>query len=264
MNSDFRKTFPDDLRQQIVDATWERITEGESGADVFRLTAHTQTRYLKMTPHDVPFAVRADMERLRWLHGKLPVPEVLHYAEDATRQYLLMSALPGTFPLHDDLDWTAQERIDFLAAAARQLHALPITDCPFSARIEEQLAAVRYRIEHGYVRTDLFEPQWQSYTPEKLYQELLAIRPDHEDLVVTHGDLYPVNLRADPMTHALHGYLDVGALGIADRYTDLAITARAIGWHFEEVWIERFFAAYGISEIDRNKLAFYQLLDEFF
>jgi aminoglycoside phosphotransferase len=202
--------------------------------------------------------------RLDWLHGRLPVPDVLHYEENATYQFLLLSAIDGLHPMHDKLDWSPEERITFLAEAARRFHALPAAECPFSGGIEAQIAAARENVEQGRVRTDLFEPQWQAFTPQALFEKLIALKPESNDRVVVHGDLYPVNIRADATTRTLSGYIDVGGVCVADPYTDLAVISNAIRWHLGEDWIPRFFNAYRLAALNEKKLQFYQLLNEFF
>jgi streptomycin 3"-kinase len=80
------------------------------------------------------------------------------------------------------------------------------------------------------------------------------------DLVVCHGDACLPNFLFDPDTLALTGVIDVGRLGIADRYADLALAKAQLA----DVWpvgSGRFFTAYGLSEPDDRRLDFYLLLD---
>jgi aminoglycoside phosphotransferase len=256
--------LPTALQTIVADFAWHEMGEGESDARVFRLQQADTIRYLKVAARDAQFPVARDKDRLEWLSSRALVPEVLHYAESDAQQFLLMSAIEGLHPMHDDLNWSAQERITLLAEAARCFHALPIADCPFSARLDAQIEAARHNVENGLVRTDLLEPQWQNETPQSLFEKLLALKPASEDLVVVHGDLYPLNIRAHPTDKTLLGYIDVGAAGVGDRYIDLAVIVNAITWHLGTDAIESFFRAYGIETVDTHKLQFYQLLNEFF
>jgi aminoglycoside 3'-phosphotransferase-1 len=59
------------------------------------------------------------------------------------------------------------------------------------------------------------------------------------------------------------GCIDVGRVGIADRYQDIAI-ARNCPAEFGAPLPERFLEQYGIAEVDRGKLQFHLMLDELF
>lgn len=252
--------LPESLKTVIGAAQWVRVGEGESGAEVWRLDG---LGYLKLSTKTALYPVLDDKLRLDYLAGRIHAPKVLHYAENETHQFLLMSALEGLHPMHDDLAWTGEERISFLAQAMRRLHALPIAECPFRESIPEQLARAKSNIEKGEIRLDLLEPEYQGRDLWELYAELEAMRPSAEDWVVSHGDSYPMNIIAEPETKELLGFIDVGSVAIADRYTDFAPIANAIGWHLGKESISRFFELYGIAP-DWEKLKFYQLLGEFY
>lgn len=259
---DVKLQLPLSLQKIISECDWYSVSDGESDAAVFQLIGDT-TRYLKISWVDAQFPVKTDKIKLDWLSDKITVPKVLAYQETTTHQYLLMSEIEGLFPFHADLDWSPEERIRCLAQAARAFHSMPIAGCPFKWGIEEQLAGARENIGLNRVAVDDWEDEHQGKTIEELYHELLAARPNDEDLVVLHGDMYPLNIHVDPSTKQVNGYIDVGACGIGDRYTDLAIIAQAIGWHFEPKYIDFFFEQYGIP-LDAQKIRFYQLMTEFY
>jgi kanamycin kinase len=73
--------------------------------------------------------------RLRWLNGRLPIPEVIALETLAERDALLMSAVAGT-----DLAALAKRLppdaiVEMLAAALRAFHSADARDCPFTAYI---------------------------------------------------------------------------------------------------------------------------------
>ncbi len=78
-------------------------------------------------------------------------------------------------------------------------------------------------------------------------------------LVVTHGDFTFANIFVNPT-----GLLDLGRLGVADRYQDISLVLRDIEGNYGTEWREPFVMAYGLKAIDDSKLSFFRLLDELF
>ena len=86
--------------------------------------------------------------------------------------------------------------------------------------------------------------------------ELEATAPDGEDLVVCHGDYCPPNSCS---RGRVTGYVDLGELGVADRWSDVAVGAWSIGWNFGAEHEALFYESYGI-EPDPARIRFYRLL----
>jgi kanamycin kinase len=77
------------------------------------------------------------------------------------------------------------------------------------------------------------------------------------DLVVCHGDYcLPNVLVADGRAS---GFVDLGELGVADRWWDLAVGSWSITWNLGPGWEESFLHAYGVSR-DEGRIAFFRLL----
>lgn len=102
--------------------------------------------------------------------------------------------------------------------------------------------------------TTHYRANWVPGPPSKLL-------PFSPDSVVTHGDFSLDNLIFDE--GKLIGCIDVGRVGIADRYQDLAILWNCLG-EFSPSLQKRLFQKYGIDNPDMNKLQFHLMLDEFF
>lgn len=253
--------LPEKLQAVIGTAHWETVSEGESDARVYRLCNQT-VRYLKISSIATHYPVKADALRLQWLEGKIPVPQILHYEENDTYQYLLMTDCPGLHPLHNDLNCSVEERIRVLADATKDFHAIPIADCPYRMTFDEQIARAQHNIEGNHLRGNLREDLLRERNAEEIIAEFRALKPDAEDFVLTHGDMYPVNIRVDEASHAITGFIDVSTMAVADRYTDLAPIVNAIGWHHDKKWIAHFFDRYGIP-LDEAKLRFYQAIHPF-
>ncbi len=199
-----------------------------------------------------------------WLQGRLPVPEVRYWGEDETRQYLLISAIPGLALYHDALRDQLTSVIQRYATGLRQIHAISPDACPFDMRLDVKIGQAHRRLHAGLVDVTNFDAERQGSSAQTAFRELLATRPAEEDLVFTHGDYCTPNVLIDPDSLTLNGFVDWGRAGVADRYQDLALAARSIEYNFGAEWIALFFDAYGITPVDREKVAFYRLVDEFF
>ena len=257
--------IPAGLQALLHEAAIEEIREGMSGTSVFHLEDEGQVdRYLKIAERHSEQDLSAEVSRLIWLKGRLPVPEVLYWAEDDARQYLVISAVPGLALYDESLRDQLPAVIRLYAAGLRQIHSTPVNACPFDMRLDVKVAQASHHLQAGMVDASNFDSEHQGRTAQSLFRELLATRPAAEDLVFTHGDYCTPNVLVDPEQMSLNGFIDWGRAGSADRYQDLALAARSIEYNFGTTWIKPFFDAYGITEIDQAKVVFYRLLDEFF
>ncbi len=240
------------------------ITIGESAAHVYRLaTAAGSHSFLKLAPR-VAGTLAGEADRIRWLHGRLPVPQLFAYHEDPVYSYLLMSALPGvdsaTLAVERGMETATLVRL--LGEGLRQIHATPWANCPFDHRLATEIERATIRTARGLVDESDFDEERQGRTAKSLLADLVATAPTHDDLVLTHGDYCLPNIMlADDQ---LSGFIDLGLAGLGDRYRDLALARRSLIRNCGEEWVAHFFASYGLAEPDEEKLAFYQLLDEFY
>ncbi|MGW5685689.1 APH(3') family aminoglycoside O-phosphotransferase [Nonomuraea sp. NPDC003754] len=230
------------------DAVWSDDHEGMSG-HLSRVTSAAGVFYVKHGP-----VAREEYERLRWLKHWMPVPDVVAFDEDA----LVLA----------DVGWPSLERGapadigTIMGGVLRELHAVPVGECPFDEGLEVRLARAGERLRAGLVDPDDFDDDHVGLTAAQVYDRLLAERPAREDLVVAHGDYTPGNVLVSATGRPV--LIDVGGLGVADRYLDLAIALRDLGEDYGESAVADFLAAYGLAEVDRWRLDYYRLLDEMF
>jgi aminoglycoside 3'-phosphotransferase-2 len=229
---------------------------------VFRLEAAGRPIVFVKTVQAGPFCELPDeIARLRWLAGQgIACPEILAEAQDGQRHWLLMSAVPGR-DLASSPDLAPERIVTIAADVLRSLHALGARDCPFDHRLDHRIALARARMEAGVVDEENFDDERAGRTAAGAFRELLARRPQGEDLVVTHGDACLPNLLADEGRFT--GFIDCGRLGVADRHQDLALASWSIHYNLGEDWVEPFLRRYG-GTVDPERLAIYRLLDEFF
>lgn len=234
------------------------VWRNELGGLTFRLDGSTGTRYAKWVAAGTPeIDLTAEATRLAWAQRWVRVPRVLDHGADDDGAWLVTAAVPGRSAV--DPRWVADPATGATAIGRglRLLHdALPVAGCPFEWGIERRLARADERIADGEGPADRF--------PEHRDLDLTAARtrigdpPPVDRLVVCHGDACaPNTLLHDDGTFAAH--VDLGSLGVADRWADLAVAAWSTEWNYGPGYDGLVYAAYGISP-DPERIAYYRLL----
>ena len=169
--------------------------------------------------------------RLRWLQGRVPAARPVAFADEDGAAWLLTTGVVGrTGDAWLDHDPALLPVI--VAAFARfltQLHALPVDDCPFEAGAALRLAAARRRVGAGEVDVEDFADDHLGWDAERMLAHTEALYDaDLHQRVVTHGDFSLGNLLMDERGDVT-GCIDVGLLGVADPYQDIAILCANLG-----------------------------------
>ncbi|WP_043816370.1 APH(3') family aminoglycoside O-phosphotransferase [Deinococcus maricopensis] len=251
-------TLPASLRAMLSGERWEPVTVGESDADVYR-----SSRFVLKRQRSGDFdTLRGERERLGYFAGRVRVPDVVAYHVEDDVEYLVVERLPGTDMSHPALQRDPRRAAELLARALREVHALPVHDCPFDRRLRVRLADARERVRRGLVDEDDFDDERRGRRATDLLNDVEQSCPADEDLVVTHGDAYVHNVMV--ADGELAGLIDVGRAGVADRHMDLALAAGSLASDYGEGVDQVFLEAYGREHVDEEKLRFYRLLDEFF
>ncbi|MGA0566120.1 phosphotransferase [Rathayibacter sp. KR2-224] len=185
----------------------------------------------------------AEAERLRWAARYVAVPEVLELSSEDDGDLLITRALNGTNAVTER--WRSEPRraVIALGEALRALHeALPVEECPFDWSVDARISRSR-----------------GEGIPERVaVLDRLGEPPAVETLVVCHGDACAPNtlLAADG---ALVGYVDLGRMGLAERWADIAIGAWSTEWNYGAGYEGLYYEAYGV-EPDEERVAFYRAL----
>ena len=145
-----------------------------------------------------------------------------------------------------------------LGRGLRQFHeAVGEEWCPFRFDIERGARPRPAQGRHRRHDPAGFHEEHAHLTPAAALAELEATAPAEEDLVVCHGDYCAPNmlLQGDEVT----GYVDLGELGVADRWWDVAVGAWSMGWNFGHELEPLFYDSYGIAP-DPARIRYFRLL----
>ncbi len=175
--------------------------------------------YVKVAPPQWVHHLVAEAERLRWAVDYITVPRV----RGAGDGWLHTAGLPGASAV--DPRWVAEPRtaVRAIGTGLRLLHdRLPVTGFPFGS------------------------PPWVT--------DSLPV----DRLVVCHGDACAPNTLIDD-DGLCCGHVDLGDLGVADRWADLAVATLSLSWNYAGDWEDELLAAYGVDP-DIGRIDFYRAL----
>lgn len=219
--------------------------------------------------------LEAENERrmMKWLEGKLPVPKEYAYTVMDDNSYLLMSKCDGMMLCAEEYMENPSMQIKLLSESLKKLWKIDISDCPTDSRLQYKLLQAQYNVEHHLVDLDNVEPEtfgekgFQS--PEKLLQWLCDNQPEEEP-VLSHGDFCLPNIFG--VGTKVTGYIDLGKMGIADKWCDIAVCYRSLSHNYAGNYHHHAYTGYDDNllfqelgiESDWNKIRYYILLDELF
>ena len=201
-------------------------------------------RFIKWGPLNAESSMADEAARLAWASGYAAVPRVLEHGGDAgaggrSHEWLVAVALPGESAVAPR--WIAEPAVAVRAVGEglRALHdALPVDECPFEWSVSSRIANAAGRGIH---------------VPSRLLDA-----PPIDRLVVCHGDACcPNTLIGDDGRWS--GHVDLGALGVGDRWADIAVASMSTEWNYGPGWDAALIEAYGVAP-DRERLAYYREL----
>jgi kanamycin kinase len=251
--------IPAELRDEYASWTWTAVSAYPGRSATWRLSNEAgTTRFLKVVRRGWTPSVDAEVERTVWAGAYLPVPQVLRSGDTKQASWMISEGMAGLDATHQSFRHDVPRLVTRLAEGLRRFHSAPVHACPFSFRLDDAIHHVQRRQETNQVDPDRdFHAEFSHLTVERAVEELIRTRPDSEDLVVCHGDYCVPNILLSEK--AIIGFVDLGELGVADRWWDLAVATWSLAWNFGPGYEARFLAAYGVSP-DAERIRYYRLL----
>jgi kanamycin kinase len=196
--------------------------------------------------------------RLQWAAACLPVPVVVSLERREATTVLITKALPGRDATDPIWRQDVAQLVEAFGRGLRDLHAaVGEQQCPYRFGIDVALAHVRNRMAAGTLNPARGHREHRHLSAAAALARLERTAPAAEDLVVCHGDYCPPNVLLEG--GRVTGYLDLGELGVADRWWDIAVGGWSTGWNFGSEFEPLFYASYGVDP-DPERIAFYRLL----
>ena len=230
------------------------VWRNEAGGLTFRIDSDPAW-FLKWSPPGGP-NLGNEAERLGWAGRYATVPQVLEVGADPDGSWLVTAALAGGSAVGPR--WLADPvpAVRALGVGLRALHeALPVASCPFSWSAADRVADAHAR--RHVLEPAVWHPDHRQLTVVRALQ-LVSSPPPTDVEVVCHADACaPNTLLANDGTVA--GHVDLGRLGVADRWADLAVATWSTVWNYGPGYEELLLTAYGITR-DHQRIDYYRLL----
>ena len=216
-------------------------------------------RFIKWAAAGAPAEdLAAEAERLAWARGHgAAVPAVLDVGADAQGAWLITRGIPAQSAVTPRWRRDPERAARGIGAGLRALHeTLPVSACPYSWAVETRLPEFEARLARGE-GPESWDRAFRGLSVAEA-RARLRDAPEPDRLVVCHGDACAPNTLLDA-----HGgfaaHVDLGALGVADRWADLAVAAWSTEWNYGPGFAHRVYEGYGIDP-DPERIAYYRLL----
>lgn len=230
------------------------VWENELGNLTFQLGTGAERRFVKWTPTGSGIHLAKEVARLRWAVAFTPVPRVLEHGADDDGAWIVTAGLPGESAVSERWKADPTTAVAALGAGLRAFHdALPVQRCPFIWSVQCRLAEIHRRP----LEPARWEPEHRTLGVRGALDHL-ADAPPVDEVVVCQGDACaPNTLLTDDGRWS--GHVDLGALGVADRWADLAIATWSTNWNYGPGWEDPLLAAHGVDR-DPDRIAYYRML----
>ncbi|MGV9770267.1 phosphotransferase [Microbacterium sp. NPDC003461] len=213
-----------------LEPVWRNVLGG--------LTFRAGDRYVKWAPRRPGLDLPREAERLGWAGRFVRGPRVLAHGATGDEQWLVTEAIPAWSAVSEWGFANPAEAVRAVGAGLRAMHdAFPVAECPWDWSVPARIAAAAER--GTIVPPELRDP------------------PPIDRLVACHGDACCPNTLVDERGWAAH--VDLGSLGVADRWADLAPAVWSAGYNFGPGWDGALLEAYGVDP-DPARLDYYDRL----
>lgn len=238
-------------------------TKGRLDAGIYKLkNNNSKIVFLKTGKGIVAESLSREKEVLTWLKNKkVTVPEVLGYHESKNNgiAFLFLSALEGTAAQRvTSLDKNAIVKI--VAEGLKTFHLISKNGSKKLRTLDDDLDFIKSCLEHNLIKSEDFKKENEGKTPKEVCSHLMRHRNKFSSNIVVHGDYCLPNIIINDNKF---GFLDLADCGLGDPYRDFSAIEGSISRNFGGKWVDIFFKYYGIKKVDKFKIEYFKLIDQF-
>ena len=257
----FKYKLTSKIKEFLENAILTEIGIGCSDSQVIKIEKEGSIFYLKIADKGI---LTSEYEKLKWLSGKIKVPEIIICETENNIEYLITKSLDGEmlcseFYLTNE-NWKLG--IPVLVECLKELYNVDIENCPFDVSLNYKLKLIKYNIDNNLIDTNNISSNIieKFKTPENIYKYLIENKFE-EELCFTHGDLSLPNIFV--YKNNFSGFIDIGESGVADKWFDLAILVKTLERNYGKESVEAFFEELGIEK-NKFKIEYYLLMIELY
>ena len=261
--------IPDVIQKYTDGQKYTTTGVGMSGSEVRIYEEYVLKIQPRSDETDNEFAV------VNWLENRIPTPAIPVYHVQDNVAFTLMSKINGEMLCTGEKLAQPESVIKAVAQGIKMLWEVDTAGCPcIISKLDERLKAAEHNVLNGLADIENTEPDTFGPggfgNPEELLEWLKCNRPE-EDIVFTHGDFCLPNIFEKD--GKISGFIDLGKMGPADRWQDVAIAIRSLEHNFNGKYTDGqkifdFKPSMLTDELgipwDQQKYRYYILLDELF
>ena len=146
------------------------------------------------------------------------MPKVIEYTVEDGKSWLLMSRMMGRMCCDKYYMEHSDEMVSLMAEGLKMLWSIDISDCPREFSLEEDERKALARIKDGRLSAEELA-ECGFGTAEQMIKWMLENKPAYEP-VLSHGDYCLPNVLLE--NGRISAFIDIGDIGIADKYRDIA------------------------------------------
>ncbi len=189
----------------------------------------------------------------RYFHSAGLGAEVLFYATEDGRDFLLTRRVPGEDATHADYIADPRRLSRLLGETLRKLHDRPIEGCPGVGYLDAYLTRAETNYRLGNYDASHFPDSFGYRSAEEAWAALNEGKHLLSADTLIHGDFCLPNVLFEDWH--LSGYIDLGNSGVGDRHIDLFWGAWSLGFNLgTDAYREDFLRAYGMDRVDEETL----------